>query len=118
MSPHSYKCEIKINLFVSFQTAEKHGEIERLSIMIEECGALDKLESLQMHENEQIYEKSSSLIDLYFSEEVIEYLSNSIIKKKTEILIQFQKIEGGEINNAEFSFNPPSSAGTSNTFTF
>lgn len=56
-------------LAVLFRVAESMNGLENFCKMIEEIGALDKLEALQNHENQDIYEKSYTLINTYFSED-------------------------------------------------
>lgn len=52
-----------------FRIAEVMSGLETFCSMIEEIGALDKLEALQNHENNDIYEKAYNLINTYFGDE-------------------------------------------------
>lgn len=57
-----------------FSAARKMGEIDRVAIMIEEIGGLDKLEALQNHSVEQIYQKATAMIDSFFSDTVRNFM--------------------------------------------
>lgn len=61
--------EVVLNgLQALFRVAESVNGLANFCIMMEEIGAVDKLEALQNHENNEIYDRAYQLIDTYFSE--------------------------------------------------
>ncbi|KAF7990590.1 hypothetical protein HCN44_000395 [Aphidius gifuensis] len=68
--------------------ADKMGELERVAVAIEECGGLDKLEALQHHENEKIYQKAVGIIDKFFSEG--DDINNHLVPTAVDGQLEFQ----------------------------
>lgn len=52
------------------------GELNQMAMLIEECGGLDKLEALQSHENELVYQKCYEIISMAFNDSAENSLDN------------------------------------------
>ncbi|KAJ8917162.1 hypothetical protein NQ315_012654 [Exocentrus adspersus] len=79
--------------------ANKMGEVEKVAILIEECGGLDCIEALQSHDNEKVYEKALSIIENYFSDGVSDEMP---IPSTADGQIQFSTPT--QVPNGGFSF--------------
>jgi len=61
-------CVILDGIMNVLSAAQKQGEVEKVAAVIEECGGLDKIENLQTHENEEVYQKALEIIDTFFTD--------------------------------------------------
>ena len=52
------------------ENAQRTSNLEQVSMIVEECDGLDKIEALQQHENSDVYQLALAIIEKYFSEEV------------------------------------------------
>merc|ERR1712025_740667 len=81
-------------------TAEKLQETDKVAMMVEECGGLDRIEALQSHENEQIYHKALQIIETFFPDG--EQVDEEIAPKAGEAGFEFA---AGESSVPQSGFN-------------
>merc|ERR1712096_415507 len=81
-------------------TAEKLNETDKVAMMVEECGGLDKIEQLQSHENEAIYHKALQIIETFFPDG--DQVDDEIAPKAGEAGFEFS---AGESSVPQSGFN-------------
>lgn len=78
--------------------------MEHVAAMVEECGGLDKIESLQNHENVEIYKLAYEIIEQYFSDDVDEDASLAPQAEAEGFQFQAPSSEGAGAGAAPFQF--------------
>jgi len=78
--------------------AEKFNQEESICMMIEECGGLDKIEQLQSHENEQVYNSALRLIEKFFTAED----DSAVLAPVTTDQGNYDFNAGNQVENFEF----------------
>lgn len=85
-----------------FRVADSVNGRATFCTMFEEIGALDKLEALQNHENQEIYDKAFTLIDTYFSDTEDE--QTELAPKAVNGELEFTSQNGNGNNDGQFNF--------------
>lgn len=80
--------------------AEKLDEVDYVATLIEEAGGLDKLEALQQHEVEEVYQKSVAMIDTFFSDGDIE--DSTLTSAAVDGQLEFKPTEAPPQNGFNF----------------
>merc|ERR1719309_930896 len=83
-------------------TAEKLNETDKVAMMVEECGGLDKIEQLQAHENEIIYHKALQIIENFFPDG--DQVDEEIAPKAGETGFEFAAPESSAVPQSGFQF--------------
>jgi hypothetical protein len=58
------------------------AETDKVAIMVEECGGLDRIEKLQSHESKHIYHKALDIIETFFPDG--DQIDKEIVPRKTK----------------------------------
>ncbi|CAL8102364.1 unnamed protein product [Calicophoron daubneyi] len=66
-----------------FEVSEQYGQLESACIQLETCGGLDKLEELQDHNNEKVYQLAYSFIEKYFNDAEQSKAEDSVAQPET-----------------------------------
>lgn len=97
-------------LDATFQAAQKLGETEKLSLLVEELGGLDRIEMLQNHANDLVYQTAHNIIEKYFGDVSEMGQTGNIIVASIDWSLCFQgDIEAVKVDATDdaFVFNAP-----------
>lgn len=84
------------------QDAKMHGGTNPYAMLIEECYGLDKIEFLQNHENQDIYQKAFAVIERYFGSEEEDASLAPVVDAEAQ---QYQfNVSSQQQNDAAFEF--------------
>lgn len=93
--------EVVLNgLQALFRVAESVNGLSNFCILLEEIGAVDKMESLQNHENQEIYERAYQIIDTYFGDTDEE---KELVPKTVNGALEFTSQNGSD-GSGSFNF--------------
>jgi hypothetical protein len=104
---------IENTLKVGQKEAEARGTDNHYCDIIEECGGIDKLEKLQHHGNDDVYEKAQSIISVFFRGDEVDEECTSMVPQVSSSSNEFAFgtssgfNNGGNSSQFNFSFGAP-----------